>query len=1140
VVRFGLLGPLVVRLDGSEHSVRAPLQRILLAALLLRAPAVVPSGELAETMWERPPENYRGALHNHVMRLRQTLPGNVGERLGTRSPGYCVELVPDELDLHQFTTLCDDARVAARRQDWDAAAAGLGRALALWRGRALADVPSDVLQRDEARRLEDLRLQALEWRVEADLHRRRHQELVPELRRLTREHPLHEGFRGLLMQALLLSGRPAEALTAFQDLRRDLVEGLGAEPGADLQRLHERILRGEVDRPDAGPAPARIQERTTPERPMLRRPRPCLVERDAELATLTALADRARQGQGVLVGLEGQRGIGRSTLLDTWLDAERARGATALTARCALAEQGDGFAVVRQLFERALTGPDREHLLRDGAAGAAEALALRPAGEPPPAALGALHWLCTHLAEAVAAAGRSPLVLAVDRLEWADAASLGWLSHLAHRLDGLPVVLAVSGCPGPVADRLAREPGYTGLEVPPLSPPGSVAVVGAAYGTAVEPAFALACHDVSGGVPGVLRDVVRALLLAGVPPVAAAAGVVRGQGPAVVARSVAARLERLPAATARVAQALAVLGDGAPAERLARVSGLAVADVRETVDSLHVAGVLVTAQPPRFADVLVRAAVADEAGAALDRLRVAAARAGYEDGAPAEDVAAHLLEAGPGAGGWVTEVLLDAARLARGRGDAEACARYLRRAAQEPLPDAERADVLRRLGAAELGRRPETAVRYLRQATALVTADPPALARTAGLLAFALSADHRPAEAVPVLAAALSGLTGTDPDVVQLRGQLQAQLVQVGYESVATVPVAVRCLAGLDPGGPGADTPAGRALQAAAALHAAAGHADAATTTAHLDRALRGGLRLDGPSGLVHARAAFGYLATDRLDQAEGWFDEMADQAGRNGWPRLLAVARYGLASVSHRRGDLPTALDRAASLLAERTTVGGCLPPVVGLVVNVLLDRGEPEEAARVLQAHPVDQDCDATWDLGGYLLARGRVQVARGAVAPGLAALLACGSHQEAAGFRNPVLAPWRSSAVPAQLALGLPAAARELAAEDLDAARAWGTGRAVGVALRTLGSLAEGRDAVVLLGDAVAALEGTPARLELARALRDLGRAHLAAGETQPGRRRLTRAGALAEACGATALAEECLALSRGGSARAVARR
>ena len=242
-MEFGLLGPLVVRAGGVPVMVSASKQRVLLAALLLRANEVVAAGELAEAVWEgSPPETARVTLQNYVKRLRRVLGPAGYERIVTRPAGYVIEVGPGELDVARFAELRAGGLAAARAGVWEAAAAQLSAALGLWRGQPLADVPSQVLAVAEVPRLAGMRLETAEARIDAELHLGRHREVIAELQALAAAEPLRERLHELLMLALYRSGQQAAALAAYLHARRELIDKLGIEPGPGLRELNQKIL----------------------------------------------------------------------------------------------------------------------------------------------------------------------------------------------------------------------------------------------------------------------------------------------------------------------------------------------------------------------------------------------------------------------------------------------------------------------------------------------------------------------------------------------------------------------------------------------------------------------------------------------------------------------------------------------------------------------------------------------------------------------------------------------------------------------------------------------------------------------------------------------------------------------------------
>jgi DNA-binding SARP family transcriptional activator len=269
---FRILGPLEVRGDG-DRALRlgGRKQRALLAALLLHANRVLSSHSLVEALWgDSPPETAATALQGYVSQLRKAFAP--ARAIVTRAPGYLVEVEEDELDLNRFERLVEEARQASTEGDAARAAVQLREALALWRGPALGDLADEPFARSEALRLEELRLVAVEERIEADLALGRQAALVGELEGHVAQHPLRERPRAQLMVALYRSGRQAEALAAYREARRVLVDELGIEPGRELQELEQAILRHdpELDLP----AVSVVESRREPEATVAGEPSP--------------------------------------------------------------------------------------------------------------------------------------------------------------------------------------------------------------------------------------------------------------------------------------------------------------------------------------------------------------------------------------------------------------------------------------------------------------------------------------------------------------------------------------------------------------------------------------------------------------------------------------------------------------------------------------------------------------------------------------------------------------------------------------------------------------------------------------------------------------------------------------------------
>lgn len=244
---LGVLGPLSIRSEDCSMIVPAAKQRAVLAILLVNANRVVSVDDMADMLWDgRAPQAARVTIRGYIRRLRYLLGPSVGARIITHDPGYAAEFGSDELDVLQFSRLFRDGARAFYDDAWNEASRMLGDALDVWRGAALSDIRCQRLVREEAPRLNQMRLQAAEWRAAAELRLGRHDLLVPELVRLVAAEPLRERLHVFLMTALNGSGRKAEALAAYQNVRRLLVGELGIEPGAELQELHQRILHNRL------------------------------------------------------------------------------------------------------------------------------------------------------------------------------------------------------------------------------------------------------------------------------------------------------------------------------------------------------------------------------------------------------------------------------------------------------------------------------------------------------------------------------------------------------------------------------------------------------------------------------------------------------------------------------------------------------------------------------------------------------------------------------------------------------------------------------------------------------------------------------------------------------------------------------
>ena len=298
-----LLGPVELELGDRPVTLGGPKQRAVLSLLALNANTTLSVDRLIEGLWgEEPPASATKMVQLYVSQLRRLLAGAADAEIVTHGRGYELRLDPDAVDAVRCERLLAEA---SRGQYNGGAGEAAHRALALWRGPPLADLMGEPFAMAEARRLEELRLAALELAIEGDLEAGRHREALGRLESLVAEHPLRERLHCLRMLALYRAGRQAEALEAYRAARAALVEAVGAEPGAELRRLHEAVLRQD---PALDLAAHELPPELTPEPPVLG-------GRAAELERLQAAWRAARAGAGRVVLLHGPSGVGKTRLV---------------------------------------------------------------------------------------------------------------------------------------------------------------------------------------------------------------------------------------------------------------------------------------------------------------------------------------------------------------------------------------------------------------------------------------------------------------------------------------------------------------------------------------------------------------------------------------------------------------------------------------------------------------------------------------------------------------------------------------------------------------------------------------------------------------------------------------------------------
>ncbi len=845
-----------------------------------------------------------------------------------------------------------------------------------------------------------------------------------------------------------------------------------------------------------------------------------LLERSEELGAIGDSAQAVAAGKGRAVVVEGPAGIGKTELLAAARAEAGAAGLELLTARGTELERAFGFGVVRQLFEPVVQ--DGDGAVFEGAAGRSAVLldvelsepAYLPLGpEGAHAALHSLYRLTANLAR------RAPLALLVDDAHWADAASLRFLAYLSNRLGQVPVLLVVAARPlgepgGSAVAEMLAEASPALLRPRALSEDASGDVVRTAVPDALA-SLCRNCHELTGGNPFFLRELTGALREAG----AERAGDVLGAAPEGVVASVRARLSRFPPAAQQLAGAAAIAGDGALVRHAAALADLDDDQAAEAADALRAGRILADTRALRFVHPIIRSAV-------YEQLSPAARSAGHgraasmlakEDG-PAERIAAHLLSTEPRGSEWVCDRLREAAREAIPRGAPDASVTYLRRALEEPPWPESRPATLLELGLAEsLTLQREPAIEHLRRGVE-TTKDTVArlyAARTLG----AMVGMQNPMEAVEIEERALAASPDADP---ALAVHLEAHMLSMARYAVdarrATYERAARMRERVEDG----ELDGGIELTVAAMEVAMAG--ESAARAADLAERAVEALKGDPILAVVVGFAVHNMTISDRLEDAERILTATIDEARRQQANYRVGPLLVFRSEVRFRGGVLEEAAADAADARASYSHAGrlSVLGSAAGLV-QALTELGRYEEAEAALEDAGADGPLDTIGEAYSgtlVLYARARLRLAQGDARAALADLLAVGRRQAAMREPNPATLDWRSRTALAYAALGRRPAALTLAREELELARRYGAPRAIGIALRTLAVLADDLNG---LEEAVDVLAASPARLEHAYALADLGVALRHRRRVVEAREPLRQALDLAIGCGAEPLAE-----------------
>jgi len=862
-----------------------------------------------------------------------------------------------------------------------------------------------------------------------------------------------------------------------------------------------------------------------------------LLERSQELRLLRTAIAEARSGSGRIVIIEGPAGIGKTALLAQARGAASEAGLQVLSARGNELEREFAFGVARQLFEVlvARAEPARQEQLLAGAAGFMRPLlgldrrrddrvderaegTARPAPDIGFTLSHALYWLTANLAEG------EPLMLAIDDAQFADRSSLQCLVYLAARCQELPVLLALTirNDESTAADELLHAlrgtAGATIISPAPLSQEGVAALVRDRLSDQAAVEFCDACGRATGGNPFLLGELLADLVARELPASAVTPELVAQVSPESVRRVVLGRLDRLGAETGALAQAVAVLEHASVREaaELARMDQEAAV---AGADQLLSAGIL-TAEPLTFVHPLLRLAVYEQIPPArrADDHRRAALSVAASGGSPLA-VGSHLLRASPSGDQEVVELLMNAASAAHAGGDPDAAIALLRRALAEPPDRPFRGAVLGQLGQMEALAHDPACVEHLSEALAVTEHPATRVAVATALGEVLVWGGGRSLEAYEMLTNVLAA-SGPELDP-RLRATLETLRMATASVDVRLVSKVaeqrqeLRALA--DAAGP-----FGRGLKIFDACFSAQTEGVEVRWWDRLEEGLDGGRFVAQQTGgsPVVIYAALVLVLSDEVDRAEALLaDIRADARARGSIISHLVDLAWG-AFLRLRRGELATAAEdaREALELARRIDANWVEIWMVACLCDALREQDELEAASRLIESVPLEDALGTAATLHA-LLARGRLRAALGDREGAIRDLELAGGNVI---VNNPSFLPWRST-LATIVASTDSGRARELAELGLARARELGQNRGIGVALRAHARVVGGDEGLEQLRESVELLRNSPARLELAHSLVELGGALRRAGRRTAAREPLREGLALAQRCGARLLAE-----------------
>ncbi|MBM9623495.1 helix-turn-helix transcriptional regulator [Streptomyces zhihengii] len=860
-----------------------------------------------------------------------------------------------------------------------------------------------------------------------------------------------------------------------------------------------------------------------------------LIDRQHHIQILDDACRECQKNNGGLLLVEGRFGTGKTSLLRAVRSLPSVEGFTVLHARGNETESGFSYGLVRQLFEYLLAAAspeERRALLAGPAAMAAPLFEYTDGGvhgEVAPdreqALLRGLYWMLVNLSQ------RRPVLVLVDDLHWADEPSLRFLQYIECRLEQHPILCVAVTAPvhhgnDPDAEHVITLPSMPALCLDDLSRDGVRDLLAAVFNRDPDPDVVRMCHEVTGGNPFFLNELLIEIQRQG--DEAPGAGAAARTAPRTLARALPRWVGLVPPRyrdNANVlARSLAVLCSSGDFAQLASATGLHQEEVTDAASALMDIGLLAHGTPLRFRHPIVRNAVYEHLPSTFRfRAHSSAAKALDRDGAPAEHVAEHLLHAPPSEDRRAVDILVAAGEKALAGGNATVAVSVLRRAMQEKVPDDMLPDLLIRLGEAEHRARDPRAVEHLTQAMEL-TQDPVTRASIAFSLSGALSMAMRFGEALDVLRGVHAEV---EPHDRELAVRLRSELIKLASLSPNTKPAAEQDLAAIvGAGGTEGSATLIRAQQAQAALL----NGEPADKVARLseDSVLPGTLVAE-PDGGAQASwiAAFCLFCCGRLTQALGILDEALQEAEAKHLRLAAEDIRALRALVNMRRGALGEA--EVDALSALKGISGGDSVPALGrplavlALVGVLLRRNQVGAAVEAYERYGIPAHIPQFSTFLPFMVARGQIRIAQGEVEAGMRDLLRTHELLHDWGAKCPALSP-STEAVHALCDLGRREEAHALAEEQLDVARAFGSDREIALVLCARARATRGAMPLEDLEQAVELLGGTADAVDECAALIQYGTALRVAGQPAEARRRLRAASDLADGMGATALSKQ----------------